>query len=91
MLLPRSVATFDVAEEGNLNFGYGRADHHLAEINASEARPAAGGFSRKRSTQHSFDDIDIRSAAVQRTVSVTLSALDEYHESGKCIPHAEHR
>ena len=78
------------AEEVDLNFGYGRADDTLPDVDSGEERSRPGSFRRKGTTQHPLDNVDIGAAAIQCTVAVTLSSLDKCHKSKRSTPHAAH-
>jgi hypothetical protein len=77
-----------VAEEADLDFGYGRADDTLADVDPGEERSRPDRFRRKGTTQHSLDNVDIGAAAIQCTVAVTLSPLYKCHKSKRSTPRA---
>jgi hypothetical protein len=84
-----SVATqLDVFEEVDLDFGNSRANHPLADVEAREERHGSGDFGRKKTTQHPLDYVDVRAPAIQLTLAVTLSALDQGHEDENCTARA---
>ena len=78
------------AQKEDLDFGYGRADDTLADVDAGEERSRPDNFRRKGTTQHSLDNVDIGAAAIQCTVAVTLSSFHKCHKSNGSTPHAAH-
>lgn len=78
------------AEEVDLDFGYGRANDTLADVDAGEERRRPDNFRRKGTTQHSLDNVNVGAAAIQCTVAVALSPLYKCHKSKGSTPHAAH-
>ncbi len=77
-------------EKVNLNLRHGMAEGRIADVRPAE-QPLRAAVDGERVSQYPLDDVDIGAPAIQRTLNIAFSPVEEGHGQGGCTRRAHHR
>jgi hypothetical protein len=73
----------------NLNLRHRMAKRRLADFRPAE-QPLRTAVDGERIPQYPLDDVDIGAPAIQRTLNIAFSPVEEGHGQGGCTGRAHH-
>ena len=85
----RFGSTVEVVQKVHLNLRHGVAKGTLAGVGPPE-QPLRMAVSGERVSQYPLDDVDIGAPAIQRTLNIAFSSVEESHGQGGCTGRAHH-